>query len=392
METLEQRIRQLVEEGKLNEEEAQALRHALAKEQSVGVLDSEIQLERTVSAPPSDVSTRPLRLGKAAFPEPPSPPTPLNPLTPSSPPTPPLPPKPSGQRSQAFSCDRPIKKLVVQMAIAEIEIQGGGQMLSGHASGPVQWRESGDVVYISTEPVDTDDQHGWLKSIRQWLGGADLPEEDPQWLKSVRKALGKMTRTELKLIVPDDLEIIEMSVLSGDCDIRGFEGHLKADLKTGDLDLEGVSSFEIKSMAGDIDIKNVLSQSTSSLSVGAGDCSVQGFKGHLKVDLSAGDLDLRDVSSFEVKSLAGDIDIDATLIQGTSSISVGAGDIDVRLRESSSVSLQVDAKVGDLHVQGFDPEYRSSGPRVRYSGQYGDGQAQLNIKATAGDISVEVKR
>ena len=140
-----------------------------------------------------------------------------------------------------------------------------------------------------------------------------------------------------------------------------------------DLDVEvptNLAFLEVKALAGDVD--------------------VSGIVGHVKMDLQAGDLKLRDASSFEILTKAGDVKVNSTLTDGESRLIALAGDIGVILQPGSSVSLTASTTAGDVSAKGFiltQTEKRIVGGNL--AGRVGSGRAKLECRLTAGDLNIE---
>jgi hypothetical protein len=121
----------------------------------------------------------------------------------------------------------------------------------------------------------------------------------------------------------------------------------------------------------------------------AGDVDVQGVAGLVKMDLSAGDVKLRDAGQFEIDAKAGDIKVNTKLETGESKISALAGDIEVRLEPGSSVSLKARVQAGDVGAKGFilsQTDKRITGGSLE--GRLGAGRAKLEVSLMAGDLDV----
>jgi Putative adhesin len=121
----------------------------------------------------------------------------------------------------------------------------------------------------------------------------------------------------------------------------------------------------------------------------AGDVDVQGVAGLVKLNVSAGDLKLRDVGQFEIDAKAGDIKVSTKLETGESKITALAGDIEVRLEPGSSVSLKARVQAGDVGAKGFilsQTDKRITGGSLE--GRLGAGRAKLDVSLMAGDLDV----
>jgi hypothetical protein len=121
----------------------------------------------------------------------------------------------------------------------------------------------------------------------------------------------------------------------------------------------------------------------------AGDVDVQGVMGSVRIDLSAGDIKLRDASQFEISSKAGNIKVNTKLENGESKITGLAGEIDVNLLPGSSVSLKASTQAGNVGAKGFilsQTDKRITGGSLE--GRLGAGRAKLEVSLSAGDLDV----
>jgi Putative adhesin len=121
----------------------------------------------------------------------------------------------------------------------------------------------------------------------------------------------------------------------------------------------------------------------------AGDVDVQGVTGRVQIDLSAGDIKLRDASQFEIISKAGNIKVNTKLENGESKITGLAGEIDVNLAPGSSVSLKASTQAGNVGAKGFilsQTDKRITGGSLE--GRLGAGRAKLDVSLSAGDLDV----
>jgi Putative adhesin len=121
----------------------------------------------------------------------------------------------------------------------------------------------------------------------------------------------------------------------------------------------------------------------------AGDVDVQGVTGNVHIDLSAGDIKLRDASQFEITSKAGNIKVNTKLENGESKVTGLAGDIKVNLEPGSSVSLKARVQAGDVGAKGFilsQTDKRITGGSLE--GRLGAGRAKLDVSLSAGDLDV----
>jgi hypothetical protein len=151
--------------------------------------------------------------------------------------------------------------------------------------------------------------------------------------------------------------------------------------------IEGISDFVsgVVNSVGDLDIRVPAGYGVVVHSK-AGDVDVRGVP-FVKAHMLAGDLDLRDVGGVDLSMTAGDVDAELRLTEGEHRVKVSAGDVDIRLLEGSSVTVEGRVSMGDLDAQAPFAASRS-GVRGQVSGRLGDGTARLELWVSAGDLDV----
>lgn len=126
------------------------------------------------------------------------------------------------------------------------------------------------------------------------------------------------------------------------------------------------------------------------LAIAAGDGSVRGVK-DVRGNFTGGDFDLRDAEHIDLTVTAGDISIGLRPTTGQQRLRATSGDIDLTLREGSSVKVSGRATCGDLDLpRGFSREGGLA--TQRFSGTVGGGDAELELRLTAGDVNVKLER
>jgi hypothetical protein len=104
----------------------------------------------------------------------------------------------------------------------------------------------------------------------------------------------------------------------------------------------------------------------------------------------AGDLDIDGAEAVDLDKAAGDLDARLTLTSGSHRIRSKAGDVDVRLLPGSDVTIDAEARMGDVDApRDFDRRRRGVGASA--SGRVGGGTARLELRLTAGRIRIETE-
>lgn len=215
-------------------------------------------------------------------------------------------------------------------------------------------------------------------------------------------------RTVLDIRVPEQLQKLTVTVLSGDVRLGGIsaeEGRITSksgdisvsqsvfsdvvlSTHSGDVTLEALtaSSGELSSLSGDIDI-HASSLSTAVLSASSGD---------LTIDSSA-------IDAGKLSAKSGDITVKDGDIKNLS-CEAGSGDITVRARTAHCIAMRT--RCGDIHLtlkeaEGLEAaiKCRAGDASVTFKGQsrkgirnetllYGDGSCKVAVETGTGDISV----
>lgn len=162
---------------------------------------------------------------------------------------------------------------------------------------------------------------------------------------------GKLTiyqRDNIKHISDSDGFNIDIMIPS-DTDL----GNLKIDVAAGDIDIKDVKAdnLDIDANAGDIDIKDIAAGKID-IDANAGDIDVSNVTGD-KVDISAnaGDINLMDstVKSAEVNANAGDIDITGNYEK--IDCECDFGDVDINAPNTERKNINADCSFGSLNVK-----------------------------------------
>ena len=128
------------------------------------------------------------------------------------------------------------------------------------------------------------------------------------------------------------------------------------------------------------------------LDVKAGDVVVRGVS-HVRGRMLAGDLEIDGADYVDIDKKAGDFEARIRPTAGQQRLVAKAGDLDVVLLPGSDVSISADVKVGDLRVkgEGLQGERDAHGIGHRYRGTLGSGTAQLELRLSAGSLTLKTE-
>jgi Putative adhesin len=306
------RIENLLRQGKITPEEANKLLRAL---ETPGETTSESLTGSTPVAPPKP---QPVTVPPTPEPVPVTPPPAPKPVAPPpAPPRPPAPPPAPPTAVTSTKLEGPFTGLFLNVNAGDIDVRGvpGNTLEATVQNGTLEVTNTNGNVRITA--------HGRI----------DDPTEIG-WLNTVIKTIGRALPVQLQISVPETLGDLEINALAGDVDVRGVKGHVKLDLKAGDLKLEDATSFDVNGKAGDIKIRTKLEN-------------------------------------------------------GTSRVNAIAGDVDVTLTPGSSVALKASISAGDVSAKGFiltQSEKRVVGGSLE--GRLGAGRASLECRLAAGDLDI----
>ena len=123
----------------------------------------------------------------------------------------------------------------------------------------------------------------------------------------------------------------------------------------------------------------------------AGDVDLHGVR-YLRGNLTAGDLNADSLEGIDFSSMAGDVDVALRLTSGQHVLTMGAGDVDVKLDDRSDVTVEATVSIGEVstRAQGFTHSRRTVGGEM--TGRLGSGEGRLELRATTGDIFLSVGR
>jgi Putative adhesin len=252
-------------------------------------------------------------------------PVPPTPVTPVTPPTPPVKPVPSVTTTHSETKQTHEFEFDGPIKAVFININAGDIDVVGVPGNRLQVEGNGVLSVVHDEVTQT---------IRIGSSGKMDNPTEVGFLATVFKAIGRVIPVNIKVKVPANLP-----------------------------------KLEVKAFAGDVD--------------------VQGVTGNVHIDLSAGDIKLRDASQFEITSKAGNIKVNTKLENGESKITGLAGEIDVNLAPGSSVSLKASTQAGNVGAKGFilsQTDKRITGGSLE--GRLGAGRAKLEVSLSAGDLDV----
>lgn len=205
-----------------------------------------------------------------------------------------------------------------------------------------------------------------------------------------QRPLGPSAVIDFSISTPSETEA-RFSCGSGDQDVRGLKGPVRARAGSGDIQIEDIE--------GDVDVH-----------VGNGDISVGHVRSNVSADVGKGDIDLREITG-SVSAKAGSGDISLGGLGGNVNVSVGRGDLSLESPVGANVEWVLKAGSGDVSlllprdsqfklnavsVSGeietdFEPEHGER-TAMKIEGQVGqNATSAISIKTAHGDIEVRAR-
>ena len=194
---------------------------------------------------------------------------------------------------------------------------------------------------------------------------------------------------------------VAVRTLSGDITITGIKGEVRADALSGDVMLTGTPAVSLaKTMSGDVTVTGVSTQGELRVSSLSGDVVVRSARARsVDADSTSGGVTLIDVTSDRVtgKALSGDVSFAGPLAKGGRyQFQSQAGDI--RLTLMGAAGFELDASTFSGSVRSDFPltvppgqPVGGQGQRKSVRGVFGDGGAQIMLRAFSGDITIGKK-
>ena len=163
------------------------------------------------------------------------------------------------------------------------------------------------------------------------------------------------------------------------------------DTTSGEIDIEEISTKELtsKTTSGEISFGKI-SCDTATITSNSGEINIDDFYGeYFKVNTTSGEIDIYNIDTeyFAAGSTSGKISLDfKNIISAKSQIKTTSGEIHIFVPKNSSFNVAVSSSSGTF-------KDKISGnrltPRSEYIQKYNEGGAQMTIRTTSGNISLE---
>jgi DUF4097 and DUF4098 domain-containing protein YvlB len=303
----------------------------------------------------------------------------------------------------------------------DIDIQGGnGEQVVVKAIKRVkarsrkeaeEWAQNVNIIFDEREKglfIEAKMPKGWSESLGAML--TSLFEKKP----SVRVDFEIRTPRQVEVksdCVSGDIYVfsidrdVAIDVVSGDVEIEEIGGDVSIDAVSGDMVLKDVlGNLQIDATSGDAEIANI--GGDVNIDVTSGDVTGKGVKGKLMVDGTSGDIDISrvngdvhiDVTSGDISvkqkggdlwidTSSGDVSVETTIEKnGRYRVDTSSGQITFLIPESSSCTLDLETSGGRIRAK--LPMVIESVSRTRLRGTMGNGEAQINLSTSGGNIDL----
>lgn len=163
---------------------------------------------------------------------------------------------------------------------------------------------------------------------------------------------------------------INVSAVSSDLHIEGFEGKFSFKTVSGDMNLGSLTgSFNVETISGDV--------------------SGQGLVGDINMKLVSGDANLQasNFPSVNVNTVSGDVVLNTTLVEGPYKFHSVSGDVHLLTPVTSQFNVELHSVSGDFNTN--LPLTHSSQSIGRFTASAGTGGARINMNSVSGDLWVK---
>ena len=220
---------------------------------------------------------------------------------------------------------------------------------------------------------------------------------------------GKRLWTDLVVRVPSQGARARFRNLAGLVDAAGFEGSLRFEVASADLELRRLGGeVSLSGSSGDTRASDIRGTWKSDFSSGdvvldgfegdamtfetsSGDIRVNGVKAaRIALHSSSGDASFRDadVEEFQAKASSGDIRLEQKTVRlKNARVHTSSGDVQIHLPQDSSFEADADQSSGDMSV-GFHDGHQTMRHDKLVAFRRGEGGARIQVETSSGDVTI----
>ena len=202
-----------------------------------------------------------------------------------------------------------------------------------------------------------------------------------------RGPLGPSAAFDFSISAPAETEAV-VSSGSGDQDVCGLKGPVKARAGSGDVQIEDIDGeVTVDVGSGDISVARV--RSSVSADAGHGDVEAKEITGPVSVKAGSGDVSLHGLGgSVQVSVGRGDVSLESPIADNSEwALKTASGDVSIVLPRDSRFKLNAVSVSGEIETD-FEPEHGER-TAMKVEGQVGqNATSTISIKTAHGDIEV----
>jgi DUF4097 and DUF4098 domain-containing protein YvlB len=178
---------------------------------------------------------------------------------------------------------------------------------------------------------------------------------------------------------------------SGDQEVKGLRGPIRADAGSGDVEIEDAEAdVRVDTGSGDIEVARV--RGGVEADAGSGDIDLTEIAGRAVVDVGSGDVHLREMGSdIAVDAGSGDIIVESPIGSNAEwALETGSGDVRLLLPRDSQFNLRAETDSGEVETD--FPLTVSGKVGKRVEGKVGERPtAIIGIETGSGDIKIKAR-
>jgi|SRR5690554_6304997 len=159
---------------------------------------------------------------------------------------------------------------------------------------------------------------------------------------------------------------------------------VSSDIIINDMNLK---EFEVKTVSGEINLKNITVDNELKLKTTSGDMELNSINANVFFDTISGDIEAEKIKgNFKGKSTSGDIELEIKSNQFEIDIKTISGEVDIDLQNDADFVFIVDTVSGDIDI---NFSYIVDSNKKHYkSGEVGEGINSVNIITVSGDVII----
>ena len=332
----------------------------------------------------------------------------------------------AGRQEYAFEEERSITleagaSITVQNISGRIDVRGWGgdhvrvtttkRVKAGSREEAREWAEKIEIIIEKNGQelfVEAKRPRDWTESLESLLDG--IFQKKPS------------ASVDFEIDTPRDVHV-EISSVSGDISARNIIGEVDIDVVSGDIEIHDTGSdvtidaisgdMVIKEVAGNVDV-DAVSGDTRLQNIGgnvridvtSGDVIAEGVDGNLYIDGTSGDVSATDIfgdinidvtsgdihvvqkaGELRIDTSSGDVAVETAMIKaGRYTVETSSGRITFRVPSDASSAIDMETSGGRITAK--LPMTIESMSRTHLVGTLGDGEGEIVLSTSGGDIDL----